>query len=111
MGNINFNISEFICESPVLTSVVYTGVRYEFILNWTSQGSYYNTFDPTTVVQLWINVNGIGWQYYSDVPYDGINWTNNFLSNNPKTSISFKLIIINSGCNNESNIVSLTNPY
>ena len=105
MANINISIGELICEDPVFTSVTYTGTRYEFNLNWTSNGSYLSTIDSTTTMYLIIEL-----YYASDlnnpysifspntppaIPFDGTNYLINILDYvpnfSPKDQIIFKL--------------------
>lgn len=52
MAFININVEALICEDPVFTSVDYTGSRYEFSMNWTSNGEYLSTIDNTTIMNL-----------------------------------------------------------
>ena len=81
MPNININVADLVCENPIFTSVTYTGTRYEFNLNWTSNGSYYSTFDPTVAMYLYIEMYhpGSSTPYYTgnaSIPFDLYDATN-----------------------------------
>lgn len=116
MANINFDVEEFICESPILTSVVYTGIRYIFEFSYTSQGDYYYTFDPTTEIQIWYQTDGQSTWYQVSPPLNALPFNANGYEIDllnyvpePKGVTIFKIILINNaGCNNESNTIDVT---
>lgn len=114
MGNINFDVEEFICESPILTSVVYTGIRYIFELSYTSQGDYYYTFDPTTEIQIWYQTDGQPTWYQvsppSNPPFNANGYEIDLINYVPEPTVVtiFKIILINNaGCSNESNTIDV----
>ena len=106
MANINLNVAELVCEDPVFTSVTYTGVRYEFDLNWTSQASYLSTFDPTVTMYLYIEcyLPGVSTPYFTTsiptpppIPFDGTHFMVNVLDYDanfsPKNRLVFRLAL------------------
>lgn len=116
MANININVGELICEDPIFTSVTYTGIRYEFDLNWTSQASYLSTFDNTVTMYLRIECYDIASStpYYSSniptpppIPFDGVHFLINVLdyvpSFSPKDRLIFRLSMSGeTTCNTET---------
>lgn len=52
MANIIINAAALICQAPVFTHTEWTGSRYIFSVDWTSNGVYYSTIDPTTNLEL-----------------------------------------------------------
>lgn len=59
MANININIEEFQCEKPIITNLIYKpGSEKEFIISFTSLGDYYQTFDPSTTIEMFYSVDG-----------------------------------------------------
>jgi hypothetical protein len=112
MSTININIGEFICEPPIFNSVTYTGTRWIFELDWSSQGSFYSSFDPTTNLSLSIQIVEISSSIivYSNevdpsVPFNINNYQidiSDFYSGfNDKYRITFILNLTNEvGCNN-----------
>ena len=60
MANININVGEFQCEQPVITKLEYKiGSEKEFIISFTSLGSYYQTnIDPGTTIEMYYSVDG-----------------------------------------------------
>ena len=122
MGDIIINVDEFICESPVIKDVTWNGIRYEFEVDWTSQGTYYSTFDPTTTMELSMDIYEVSnntLQYSgiiaSGVPFDADNYLFDVLDYFPsfsgKYQIHLKLKITNSGCDNATTfIVPVTYP-
>jgi hypothetical protein len=122
MADIIININEFICEDPIITDVTWNGIRYEFLVDWTSQGAYYSTFDPSTTMELSMDIyetsNNI-LQYSgviaTGVPFDVNDYMFNVLDYYPtfssKYQIHLKLKITNSGCDNTTTyIVPITYP-
>lgn len=106
MANINFTIAELICEDPVFTSVTYTGTRFEFDLNWTSQGAYLSNFDNTLNMFLYIEcyLPGESTPYFVEtvatpppIPYDGNHFMVNVIdydpSFSPKNRLVFRLVM------------------
>lgn len=101
MADINFNVAAVICEDPVFTSVTYTGTRYEFNLNWTSQGAYFYTFDNTMTMYLYIEcyLPGDPTPYFQQsvgtpppIPFDGNNYIINVLDYDPTFSSKNRLV-------------------
>ena len=116
MANINLNVAELVCEDPVFTSVTYTGNRYEFDLNWTSQAAYLSTFDSTVTMYLRIEcyLPGVSTPYFTtyiptppDIPFDGTHFMVNVLdydaSFSPKNRLVFRLYLAGEdSCNTET---------
>lgn len=114
MPNININVSELVCENPVFTNVTYTGTEYKFDLSWTSNGSFYSTFDSTAAVYLYIKIyhQGSSTPYYTGnalIPMDLFN-ANNYMINildyestySPKDRLVFTLSLAGEdSCNTE----------
>jgi hypothetical protein len=51
-GKIIFNVSELQCIPPNITNTSWTGIRYVFDVDWTSNGNEYHSIDPTTNLEL-----------------------------------------------------------
>lgn len=56
MANIIINVEALQCEAPIVTNSSWSGIRYVFNVDWTSKGSYYSTIDPTTNLELSIEI-------------------------------------------------------
>lgn len=56
MANIVINVEALQCEAPIVTNSSWSGIRYVFNVDWTSQGAYYSTIDPTTNLELSIEI-------------------------------------------------------
>lgn len=122
MGNIIFNVAEFICENPVIQNVTWSGIRYIFDTDWTSQGNYYSSFDPTTNMELSMDIievsnSNIVFSGVIDnsVPFNAIDYQFDVLDFYPgfsdKYQITLKLKITNQGCDNTGTyIVPITYP-
>lgn len=119
MASIVFDVEQFICETPVFTGVTYTGTRYEFDLNWFSQGSYYSTFDPTTNIALTVDIYELNttnlvtsFSIDPSAPFDGNHYMVNILdylpSHSNKDTIVFTLTLTSTGCTN--NVTTYTVP-
>ena len=111
MANIIFDVAPFICETPIFTSVTYTGTRYQFNLDWTSLGDYYLTFDPTTTITLYVDIYdeyGVFIQtntVFSDQSSFNmtgvlVNTLDYVPSLSAKNRVVFRLLLTNAGCNN-----------
>lgn len=106
MGNVVINVGEVDCQDPIFTSVTYTGTRYEFKLNWTSQGAYFYQFDNTMTMYLYIEcyLPGNATPYFNQqvptppsIPFDAINYTVNVLDYDStftsKNRLVFRLVM------------------
>lgn len=108
MAYININIGEFVCEPPVFDSVVYLGGRYPFELTWSSEGGYYTTFDPNTVMVLHLKLvdpSGGGIVIFDqdidiDAPFNANQYSVDLLQYgfSTKYEITFTLTLITSTC-------------
>ena len=106
MAKININIGEFVCEAPVFNSVVYLGGHYPFELTWTSEGDYYTTFDPNTVMVLHLKLvePGVGIIFDQDIDIDAPFNANQYpvdlfdYNFSTKYEITFTLTLITSNC-------------
>ena len=60
MSNININIEEFQCESPIITNLNYVvQSEKEFTISYTSLGAIYQAnVDPLTTIEMWYSVDG-----------------------------------------------------
>ena len=56
MAYIIFNVAELICEAPIVTNSQYTTSRYTFNVDWISKGDEYYQFDPSTNLELSIEI-------------------------------------------------------
>lgn len=57
MGKIVINAQQLQCDSPVISDVTWNGVRYVFLTDWTSQGDYYLSLDPSTNMELSMEIS------------------------------------------------------
>lgn len=55
-GNIIFNVAELQCVAPTIISTSWTGIRYVFNVDWTSNGDEYHNIDPTTNLELSMDI-------------------------------------------------------
>jgi len=101
MGNVLISVGQVVCQNPVFTSVTYTGNRYEFNLNWTSQASYFYQFDNTIVMYLYIEcyLPGNSSPYFNQqvptppaLPFDGSNYIINVLDYDSTFSAKNRLV-------------------
>lgn len=80
------SVQQLVCEDPIFTSVTYTGTKYQFNLNWTSQGVFLSSFDNTTEILIKIDMYHEGQTtafytgYVTNTPTIPFN-SNNFLVN------------------------------
>lgn len=113
MANINISVDAFVCETPIINSVTYTGTRYEFVFSWSSKGDYYSTFDNTTLMHFYVDLyhEGDTTPYHSGqasqpVPFNTNDYTINVLDYNSlfsgKDRVVFTLQLVNTGCNNST---------
>jgi len=101
MASINLNVEAVVCQNPVFTSVTYTGNRYEFNLNWTSQGAYFYQFDNTVTMYLYIEcyLPNASTPYFSQTvsnppvtPFNGTNFLVNVLDYDSTFSAKNRLV-------------------
>lgn len=116
MSNIIINVDAFMCEDPIIKSVSYTGTRYIFSVTWTSNGEYYSTFEPTTNLELSVDmydtqtstlvqsyvINPSAPFDATDYQFNMFDYYNDFSS---KFQIYVKLKITNSVCNNTTTYI------
>lgn len=115
MGSIHINVDEFVCITPVFTNVSYTGTRYEFDLNWTSQGDYYHTFDPTTTITLYMDLYDDAGNFlqtytvltgqYFNMSHYLVNTLTYDPSVNNKNRVVFRLTLSSTDCVNNTAVV------
>lgn len=56
MGEIIINVEALVCEAPQVTHSEWTGIRYVFSVDYNSNGDDYSVFDPTTNLELSIEI-------------------------------------------------------
>ena len=122
MAYININIGALVYEAPNFQNIVYTGSKWIFDLDWTSQGSYYSTFDPTTKMILHLklidSVPGIV-VFDQDIdinaPFDTNQYTINILDYYDTYSSNFDAIftltIVTATCQNSDDYMIPTDTY
>lgn len=104
MGNITISVDQIICEAPVFTNVTYTGVRFEYLLSWTSMGDYYFSFDNTATMSLVIQLYAPGQTtpYFTGlvnppIAFNAVDFSVNILdydaNYSPKDTIVFTLML------------------
>lgn len=123
MPDININMGQFVCQSPIINNVTFSGTRYIFNLNWSSQGQYYSTIDPTTTMRLEMEIKEIANSQivYSEIIDPNADFNNlNYVINiydyydafSNKYSVTFKLTLINEiGCNNTTSYIVPVGTY
>lgn len=110
---INLNVAAIVCESPIINSVTYTGVRYKFLLEWGSQGDYYFLLDNTTTMDLTMiiedTVSGgvVHTSIFQFVPFNTNNYTIDVLDYYANFSRKYRVTFIlninsDSLCNTQS---------
>jgi hypothetical protein len=114
MANIIINVDELICEDSIVTNSSWSGIRYVFNVDWTSKGDEYSIFDPTTNLQLSIEIretipNTIVYSGVIDnsAPFDATGYQFNVLDYYTGFSGKYTLILIldltsNAACNEQT---------
>lgn len=69
MANIIINVEALQCQAPIITNVQFTGARYVFSVDWESRGDEYFTIDPTTKMQLKMDI------YETSTPTDVLTYS------------------------------------
>lgn len=55
MGNVIFNLSEFMCESPIIENVTRNmSSTGDYVFNYTTQGDLYMSYGMTVEIKLFI---------------------------------------------------------
>jgi hypothetical protein len=100
MGDIIINVEALICEAPIFTHTEWTGIRYEFSIDWTSNGDDYFLIDPTTnlelsmeIVEVSNNVTVYTGVVDSSVPFNATGYIFNVLDYYQGFSSKYKLIL------------------
>lgn len=56
MANIIINVEALQCQAPEVTNSSWSGIRYVFNIDWNSKGDEYSIIDPTTNLELSIEI-------------------------------------------------------
>lgn len=120
MANIVFTVNEMICESPTITNSSYTGDRYKFSLDWTSNADYYLGINAGATFTLYVDITDeFGGSVYGfaigNISANATGYIVDILdylpSHSGKDTVTFTLKLETYTCNSEDSVVFLGYTY